>query len=157
MANAGRRNWNYIVWHTAADPRNNGEYDTTRADIDRWHKANGWSGIGYHYVVRKDGSIEVGRSLNQIGAHVKGLNSEAIGICFSGHGDLQPLTEKQVTAGIRLTKLLMKIYKIPVTHVIGHREANKFLPPTYHTTKTCPGKLVNMDNIRKLINLMGGG
>lgn len=150
----GRPGWRYIVWHTAADPRDGGMRDTSASEIDSWHRANGWSKIGYHYVIRRDGRIENGRGLDEVGAHVRGLNSQAIGICFSGHGDLQPLTEKQLSSGLRLTKTLMKLYGIPVSNIIGHREVNKILPPKYHVSKTCPGKLVNMDNIRAML---GGG
>ena len=35
--------------------------DVSAAEIDRWHKNNGWAGIGYHFVIRKDGTIERGR------------------------------------------------------------------------------------------------
>lgn len=148
--------YRYIVWHTAADPRNNGQSDTTRDEIDRWHKAQGWSEIGYHFVVRLDGRIETGRALGKPGAHTRGINSVAIGICFSGHGDLQPLTPKQLSAGIKLTKELMARYQIPIERVIGHREVNtlvakKVLSKDFIVRKTCPGKKVDMDRVRRLI------
>lgn len=65
------------------------------ADIDKWHRAKGWSGIGYHYVIPLDGSIEPGRPLdddhllepNEVGAHVQGYNSVSIGICLIGGVD----------------------------------------------------------------------
>jgi N-acetyl-anhydromuramyl-L-alanine amidase AmpD len=156
------RNWRYIVWHTAADPRDRGKFDTSAEEIDAWHKANGWSGIGYHFVIRKTGMIERGRSTDEIGAHVRGLNHQAIGICFSGHGDLEPLTEAQQLTGIRLTKILMKRYNIPVENVIGHREVNlliqkKQLDKAFWVRKTCPGKLVDMDKIREQISRTGIG
>ena len=56
----------------------------TADDIHRWHLANGWAGIGYHFFVRKDGSIYRGRPENDIGSHAKGSNSDSIGICFEG-------------------------------------------------------------------------
>lgn len=52
--------------------------------IDRVHKARGWKGIGYHFVILEDGTIERGRPLEQIGAHVSGHNSNTIGICYIG-------------------------------------------------------------------------
>jgi N-acetyl-anhydromuramyl-L-alanine amidase AmpD len=56
-------------------------------EIDRWHKANGWSGIGYHFVVDRQGDVCVGRPVEKVGAHVKGHNSNSIGICLvGGHG-----------------------------------------------------------------------
>nr|WP_243240285.1 N-acetylmuramoyl-L-alanine amidase [[Clostridium] hylemonae] len=56
----------------------------TVQDIHRWHKNNGWAGIGYHFLVRKDGSIYRGRPEWAVGAHASGSNSDSIGICFEG-------------------------------------------------------------------------
>ena len=53
-------------------------------DIDLWHKAQGWDCIGYHYVVRIDGTIEEGRPVERIGAHCKGHNAYSIGVCYVG-------------------------------------------------------------------------
>ena len=52
--------------------------------IDRWHKKRGWKGIGYHFVVLIDGSIETGRMINKCGAHTKGMNCSSIGVCYIG-------------------------------------------------------------------------
>ena len=58
-------------------------YQTSSAmQIDAWHKARGWKGIGYHYVVRRDGSIEKGREEGAIGAHCINHNRHSIGICY---------------------------------------------------------------------------
>ena len=54
------------------------------AEINLWHLKRGWSGIGYHYVVLLDGTIEYGRSIYKQGAHVKGGNKGSIGICYIG-------------------------------------------------------------------------
>ena len=51
--------------------------------IDRWHKARGWRGCGYHFVVLMDGKIEVGRKLNECGAHTKGINCKSWGVSQS--------------------------------------------------------------------------
>lgn len=56
----------------------------TAADIDRWHRQQGWRKIGYHYVVDLDGTLEVGRELFEDGAHCIGHNDKAIGICYIG-------------------------------------------------------------------------
>ncbi len=55
-------------------------------EIHQWHQAQGWSGIGYHYVIRRDGSIERGRPINYVGAHAKtnGHNENSIGVSFVG-------------------------------------------------------------------------
>lgn len=53
-------------------------------DIDRWHKERGFNKIGYHYVIDLDGTIERGRAENENGAHCKGHNAIALGICYIG-------------------------------------------------------------------------
>ncbi|MCK7615168.1 peptidoglycan recognition protein family protein [Roseibium sediminicola] len=52
--------------------------------IDAWHKARGWSGVGYHFFIKKDGTVQTGRPINRIGAHVAGHNTGSIGICLHG-------------------------------------------------------------------------
>ena len=60
-----------IIIHCTASP----DYmDIGVKEIDRWHKDRGWSQIGYHYVVRRNGEIERGRPIEQQGAHAKGAN-----------------------------------------------------------------------------------
>ena len=65
-----------IIIHCSDTPEGR---DDTAADIDRWHRAKGWDGIGYHYVVRLDGTIETGRPLERPGAHCAGYNQSSIG------------------------------------------------------------------------------
>lgn len=147
--------WRYIIWHTAAhgNPATGEVYDTTARQIDAWHRAQGWSKIGYHFVVRLDGRVEEGRLLSEAGAHVRGLNRQAIGICFSGHGDLQPLTEAQLHSGVTLTVALCRQWQIPAHRVLGHREVNDLIRAgvlgiEYRVSKTCPGRLVDMRDVR---------
>ena len=56
----------------------------TVADIDRWHRERGFFCIGYHFVIYRDGSIHVGRSVEEVGAHCKGHNTVSIGVCYIG-------------------------------------------------------------------------
>lgn len=56
--------------------------DFTAADIDRWHRQRGFRSIGYHFVVRLDGTIEPGRDVALDGAHCTGWNHRSIGICY---------------------------------------------------------------------------
>ena len=73
------------IIHTAATPGSWADGKSVNemvAEIDRWHKDRGWKGIGYHRVIAPDGSIGVGRSLYEIGAHVKERNRGTIGICL---------------------------------------------------------------------------
>lgn len=65
--------------------------------IDGWHKDRGWQGIGYHYVILRDGTLERGRPLKFMGAHVKGHNQDNIGICMVGGIDEQGNAENNFT------------------------------------------------------------
>ena len=58
-------------------------------EIDGWHRAKGWKSCGYHYVVRRDGTVETGRPLEMIGAHCKDRNRHSIGICYEGGLDAE--------------------------------------------------------------------
>lgn len=145
---AGAVRW--LVFHTAGTPDGN---DTSAAAINRYHRSKGWAGIGYHWLIRKDGKIEAGRSLTKQGAHVAGLNDRSIGIAFSGNGDLHPLTPEQRASGIDLGARLCRLYMIDVADVIGHREVNKLIAEghvssTYRTSKSCPGVRVHPAKIR---------
>lgn len=103
-------------------------------DIDRWHKAQGWSGIGYHWYVDRDGHIFPGRSEREAGAHVIGYNHCSIGICYEGGLDEQgnsadTRTPAQKAALLFIIKDLKQSY--PNAIVLGHRDF-----PGVH--KDCP-------------------
>ena len=70
-----------IIVHCAATPEGK---DFTTEDIDRWHRQQGFSPIGYHFVVYRDGSVHTGRPIEQVGAHCRGRNSTSIGVCYIG-------------------------------------------------------------------------
>ena len=72
---------NYITIHCSAT---RAEQNITEEDIRKWHLDRGWSDIGYHCVIRRNGMIEFGRPLDVCGAHVKGYNHNSIGICLVG-------------------------------------------------------------------------
>lgn len=107
--------------------------------IRRWHtspdKEGGpFSDIGYHFVIRRDGTIEKGRSIETIGAHAKGHNRHSIGICLVGGVDRKGApecnyTREQWRALDRLESGLR--FTFPYADVIGHRD----LPGV---TKACP-------------------
>jgi len=122
-------------------------------DIDRWHRRRGWSGIGYHYIVGNgynngkrqynpvlDGNIETGRHENVVGAHVKGHNSESLGICLIGKGYY---TESQMVSVAILVHELLDRYNLPTEAVKGHYEFNK--------NKTCP--MIDMKNFREALDM----
>ena len=76
-----RQETNYLVVHQSATNR---KQKCDVFDIHRWHIERGWSGIGYHFVIEKDGVLRSGRPLDTVGAHCKGFNSESVGICMVG-------------------------------------------------------------------------
>ena len=78
-----RYSTNYLVIHHVGGTNR----DVSASEIHEWHLANGWAGIGYHYVIRQDGTIERGRWRGYTGSHAYGLNSASIGINVVG--DLQ--------------------------------------------------------------------
>lgn len=128
-------NVNYIVVHCSATPA---DMDIGAKTLDQWHKDKGWSGIGYHRVIRRDGSIEKGRSLdedsilepNEIGAHAYGHNSESIGICMVGgcrRVGAKLVAENNFTPEqfITLREQLIRFHKqFPGAKIVGHRDLN---------------------------------
>jgi len=97
-------------------------------DIDNWHHDRGFqNGIGYHYVVRRDGSIEPGRPLEMIGAHVVGHNRHSIGICYEGglNSAGEPEDTRTPEQKVTLRKLLEELHrKFPKALIVGHRDLN---------------------------------
>lgn len=79
-------------------------------DVHSWHIGNGWIGIGYHYFVRKDGSIYRGRPENAVGAHATGVNSTSIGICAEGDFMTEAMATAQMNAIIALVADIEKRY-----------------------------------------------
>ncbi len=127
---------------------NNGVAGRTIDNIRRSHKARGFSDIGYHYVIHENGTIHRGRPESKSGAHAKGLNARSIGVCLIGNGNKADFnTDQYLALSVKLRELLVAY---PAAVVIGHREINQFLPKRLHTRKSCPGKLVEMDFVRRL-------
>ena len=122
-----------IVHCSAVGP----DQTSSAAQIDTWHRQQGWKfGIGYHYVIRRDGSIEPGRPEWMVGAHCLNHNAHSIGICYEGGLDIrgQPdpkgrmskykpadtRTAEQKAAMRRLLDDLHRRY--PRALVVGHRD-----------------------------------
>ena len=111
-------------------------------DVHRWHKARGWAGIGYHFFIRKDGSIYRGRPQNTVGAHAGGANSDSVGVCFEGNYEIETaMPEAQLRAGRELVSYLKEYYGI--TRVQGHRDVG---------STACPGKNFPFETIAKGID-----
>lgn len=116
-----------IIHHAEANP-------ASPQQIHSWHKANGWSGAGYHFLVRKDGSVYALRPEWAIGAHASGANSDSLGICFEGRYDFETMPDAQLNAGRELLAHLKSKYGI--SKVQPHKEVR----PT-----SCPGKVFPYD------------
>lgn len=112
-----------LVVHCSATPAGK---PFRAADIDRWHRERGWDGIGYHYVIPLDGSIEPGRELSRAGAHVSGHNSRTIGICYVGGMDAGNRTPQDTLnrAQADALDLLLRALRSrwPNATIRGHRD-----------------------------------
>ena len=133
---SNRSKTDYIVLHHAEAVK------CTAQDVHSWHRANGWTGIGYHFFVRKDGTIYRGRPINVVGAHVQGMNSCSVGICAEGdyHTKDKSMPQAQKKAIIGLVKYLKENY-YPNAKIVGHKEIGD---------SNCPGRYYPLDEIRNM-------
>lgn len=127
------RKINLIVVHCSATPEGR---DVTAADINKMHIARGFKKIGYHYVVRLDGTVETGRKENEIGAHAKGYNANSIGVCYVGglaSDGKKPMDTRTPAQKSALKKLLHTLkQRYPDARIVGHRDLS---PDTNHNGK----------------------
>ena len=94
-------------------------------DLDRLHRRRGFNGTGYHYYIRKDGTVHLTRPIERIGAHVKGFNSNSVGICYEGGLDRmgQPKDTRTCWQKHSLRVLILTLLKdFPGCRVCGHRD-----------------------------------
>ncbi len=109
-------------------------------EIHKMHLNRGWSGIGYHFYIRKDGTIYRGRPENVIGSHAKGGNYNTLGICVEGNFEKNGLNEAQKNSLIKLSTYLS--LKYPIKDIIPHRDV---------TDTLCPGSLFPLESIKSSI------
>ena len=142
--------WN---WNSGLSRRSSTEYialhhaeasKCTAQQIDDWHKSNGWSGIGYHFFVRKDGTIYRGRPIWAVGAHVQGMNSKSIGICAEGAYMTETMPEAQKRAIAELLDYLKANY-YPNAKIVGHREIG---------SSNCPGDNYPLEELKNYKSLL---
>ncbi len=133
-----------IIMHCSATEAGR---DFDAEDIRTWHKARGWSDIGYHYVIKLDGTIEAGRPVDRVGAHTKGHNEDSVGVCYiGGLKDGKPfdtMSEIQEIAFIELVFSLRNVFGWMPIH--GHNE---------FAAKACPS--FNVQVKYKFLNLNNG-
>jgi len=107
--------------------------------IDGWHKQRGWKGIGYHFVVLLDGTIELGRGLKECGAHTKGYNCKSWGICYIGGVEKDGKTPKDTRTQEQkdaLEYLLFFLKKLaPDAKIHGHRDFAPKACPSFDATE----------------------
>ena len=126
------RKINKLIVHCTATPEFK-DFDVE--DVRDWHiKGNGWSDIGYHYLIKLDGTVQEGRPINKIGAHVRGHNRDSIGIAYVGGMDknmdewIDTRTDQQKDS---LFNLLMDLkFGFPDAIVYGHND--------FTDKKVCP-------------------
>ena len=127
----------FIAVHCSATPP---DLDIGADEIRQWHKVQGWSDIGYHRVIKRDGTVENGRPLGQQGSHVAGYNDESLGVCLVGgvrrdpdadgkddvdgpRWDLNPEANYTPEQYASLEKVLDDLLsRFPGAVVLGHRD-----------------------------------
>ena len=110
-----RKKTTHIILHHAAASA------CSVSTVHSWHLSNGWAGIGYHFFVRKDGTVWQGRPIDKVGAHAKGANSYSIGICFEGDFTKEVMSAPQFNAGRELIAYIKKKYPT-ITKIAKHKD-----------------------------------
>ena len=126
------RTIDHIVIHCSATRE---DRSLTVAELEENHRCRGFRGIGYHYYIRKDGTVINTRALELVGAHAKGHNSYSIGICYEGglDADGRPADTRTPEQTEQFILLLMRMVKIfPGVRIRGHRDMPGSIP------KACP-------------------
>lgn len=127
----------FLIIHHSGGTDSNPLLDTsnhTAKDMEAWHLSKGWEGLGYQYVIHKNGDVWKGRPETYHGAHTTNYNTKSIGICMSGNFDATKPTSSQTLALVSLMKDIIKRY--PNIQVKYHRDFAK---------KTCPGNNIGKD------------
>lgn len=115
-------------------------------DVHAVHKQNGWIGIGYHFFVRKDGTIYSGRPIWALGAHVQGKNNCSIGICAEGAYMTETMPSAQKKAIAELIDYIKTNY-YPNAKIVGHREIG---------SSDCPGSKFPLEELKNYKSIIGG-
>lgn len=127
------RNINKIILHCSATKEGK---DFDIEDIREWHKQRNFIDVGYHYVIKLDGTIQDGRDIRTIGAHCKGQNYGSIGICYIGGLDYEgkgkdTRTKEQKESLLILIDELLDAYYLTIDDVYCHYQFAKKLCPCF--------------------------
>lgn len=141
LLNTGR-SIDEIFIHCAATPEGK---DFTVADIRAWHKARGFSDVGYHYIVYRDGRIMLGRPIGQVGAHASGHNTGTIGIAYIGGVSADGKTAKDTRTPEQRASLLWLTQQLATKHKVnrvrGHNEVAAKACPSFEVAKDALGRI----------------
>ena len=116
------RSINMIVVHCSAT---RADCALTTEDLETIHRRRGFRGIGYHYYIRRDGTVVNTRALELVGAHAKGHNAHSIGICYEGGLDCRgrPADTRTPAQRATLRQLVGQLQeKFSGCRVCGHRD-----------------------------------
>jgi N-acetyl-anhydromuramyl-L-alanine amidase AmpD len=118
----------HIVVHNSATR------DTVTADqMARYHVNElDWPGIGYHYVIAADGTIQQTNELTSVSYHARQANGFSIGICFIGDFKDTIPSPAQMDSGAHLIAWLLQELDLPQENVEGHK--------AHVLSTSCPGK-----------------
>lgn len=127
---------NEIIVHCSATAEGK---DFTVADIKKWHLARGFSDIGYHWVIYRDGTVHQGRDESIIGAHCTGHNSYSIGVCYIGGCTSDGVTPKDTRTQAQKTALVELLRKLkakyPKASIHSHKDYAAKACPSFDATK----------------------
>lgn len=129
-----RRLTKRIVWHhSLAD-------HSSVSEIREWHLQRMFEDIGYHYVIRRDGTIEHGRDTKYIGEHAYGMNHDSVGVCFEGDFRKYEPTVEQLNSACAVYHVVCRAY-------------SKSLEVEFHRSidNPCPGPLLDREDFREII------
>ena len=125
-----------IILHCAATKEG---HDIKTETIKSWHvKGNGWSDIGYHYVIELDGTVKKGRPMHRSGAHTKGHNTGSIGVCYVGGIDIakKPKDTRTEAQRIAMDELINELLvEYPNATIHGHNEFSAKACPSFDVSK----------------------
>ncbi len=124
-----------IVVHCTATPAGR---RVVKADVDLWHRQRGFDGIGYHFLVGLDGSVEPGRPLEKVGAHALGYNAHSVGVAYVGGLDSggRPCDTRTPAQRIALENLLRSLRRrFPGARIVGHNQLAAKACPCFNAEK----------------------
>ena len=127
-----RKNTRRIIFHHSL------ANTSSAADIDAWHRARGFDCIGYHYAIRRDGTIEHGRDVRDIGAHANGSNFDSVGVCLEGDFRHYPPTPEQIESAGKIVHDVCRAYQSSLRVEFHH--------------ELCPGPMLDRNAFSRIVN-----